>query len=84
MPPKARFLANQKTPLLRTNRIEIEEAIFATESAESDPDWGAAWAEDRFVAYVPDEIELLDEIEVLDFEEVKAELGVNSGRGVTW
>ena len=74
MTPKARFLASQKAPLLRTNRIEIEEEIFPTESAESDPDYGAAWAEDRFVTYDP------DEIEVLDFDEVKAELGVKSGR----
>lgn len=77
MTPKVRFLASQKIPLLRTNRIEIEEEeMILTESAESDADWGAAWAENGFVAYAP------EEIEVLDFDEVKAELGVKSGRGV--
>jgi hypothetical protein len=74
MTPKARFFASQTAAPLRTNRIEIEEEIILTESAESDPDWGAAWAEDRFVAYDP------EEIEVPDFDEVKAELGVKSGR----
>lgn len=59
MTPKARFLASQKARMLRTDRIEIEEEIIPTESAESDPDCGA---------------------EVLDFDEVKAELGVKSGR----
>lgn len=76
MTPKARSLASQKIPPLRTNRIENEEKIIPTESAESDPDWGTAWTEDRFIAYAP------EEIEVLDFDEVKAELGVKSGRGV--
>lgn len=74
MTQRARFFAGQTTAPLRTNRIEIEEEINLTESAENDPDWGAAWAEDRFTEYDP------DGIEVFDFDEVKAELGVKSGR----
>lgn len=74
MTPKARFFASRKTAPLRTHRIEIDDDIIPTEAAESDPDWGAAWAEDRFVTVEP------EEIEVLDFEEVKADLGFKSGR----
>ena len=71
---KARFSESRKDAPLRTHRIDIDDEIISTEPAESDPDWGAAWAEDRFVTVEP------DEIEVLDFEEVKAELGVEFGR----
>jgi len=75
MTPKARFLAShQAAAPLRTNRIEIEEENILTEPAESDPDWGAAEAEDRFAEYEP------EELEVFDFDEVKAELGVKSGQ----
>jgi len=74
MTPRARFFASQAAAPLHKNRIEIEEENILTESAQSDPDWNAAWAEDRFVAYEP------EELEVFDFEEVKAELGVKSGR----
>lgn len=73
MTHRARFVASQKAAPLRTHRIESEEELVPTESAESDPDWGAAGAEDRFVTFDP------DEIEVLDVEEVKAELGVKFG-----
>ena len=69
MTQKARFFAShQAAAPLRTNRIEIEEENILTELAESDPDWDAAWAEDP------------EELEVFDFDEVKAELGVKSGR----
>lgn len=74
MTPKARLFARQTAAPLRTNRNEIEQGVIPTEPAESDPDWSAAWAEDRFVTVDP------DEIEVLDFEEVKAELGVEFDR----
>ena len=74
MTPKARLLARQTVAPLRTHRNEIDDDIIPTEAAESDPDWGAAWSEDRFVTLDP------DEIEVLDFEEVKAELGVEFDR----
>ena len=74
MTQKARFFGSRKAAPLRTHRIEIDDDMIPAEPAESDPDWGAAWAEDRFVTLEP------DEIEVLDFEEVKAELGVEFDR----
>lgn len=74
MTQKALFFESQTAVLLRTNRIEIEEENILTESAESDQDWDEAGAEDRFAADDP------AELEVLDFDEVKAELGVRSGR----
>lgn len=75
MTQETRFFASQTAAPLRTHRIEIEEENILTEFAESDPDdWGAAVAEDRFAAYDP------EELEVLDFDEIKAELGVRSGQ----
>lgn len=74
MTQKAMFLESQTAAILRTNWIEVEEELILSESAESDPDWGAAWAEDRLVVYEP------EELEAFDFDEVKAELGLKSGR----
>jgi hypothetical protein len=54
--------------------VDLEEDIHATLPVD-DPDWGAAWAQDRLAAYDP------GEIEVFDFDEViMMQLGIKFGR----
>lgn len=69
---KAMFLESRTATHLHANQMEIDEDIF-TESVESDP-WVTSEAEDRFATFDP------EELEVFDFDEVKAELGVRSGQ----
>jgi len=49
MTEKSRYLAEQAAELPPTDRVDLEEDILAT-LPEDDPDWGAAWAEDRLAA----------------------------------
>jgi hypothetical protein len=54
MTERPRFLAEQAAGLPPTDRVDLEEDIHATLPVD-DPDWGAAWAQDRLAAYDPGE-----------------------------
>lgn len=71
MTPKAMLFDSQTAALLRPWRESGEKSI-RTRSTESDPDWGRS--EDRFIVFEP------EEIEVLNFDEVKVDLGLDPSR----